>query len=130
MFQVYYMFAVLNYAEFGSWEEVKMNAPQALEEYQQFMKELPADERVRMSRVYRTSLRLTPSTCMCNTRCLFALGQTTHPTACQGHHHQPGLPPEQLRQIPHLKRRLAILLTQGSRAKRTGDLSVVSKTPT
>nr|XP_022321415.1 uncharacterized protein LOC111123409 isoform X1 [Crassostrea virginica]XP_022321416.1 uncharacterized protein LOC111123409 isoform X1 [Crassostrea virginica] len=43
--RVYYMFAVLNYAEFGSWEEVKMNAPQALEEYQQFMKELPDDER-------------------------------------------------------------------------------------
>lgn len=50
MFQVYYMFAVLNYAEFGSWEEVKMNAPQALEEYQQFMKELPDDERVRCLR--------------------------------------------------------------------------------
>lgn len=44
--QVYYMFAVLNFAELGSWDEVKIHGPQALKEYHQFMREIPMDERV------------------------------------------------------------------------------------
>ncbi|XP_048779049.2 uncharacterized protein LOC125682473 isoform X2 [Ostrea edulis] len=43
--RVYYMFAVLNFAELGSWDEVKIHGPQALKEYHQFMREIPMDER-------------------------------------------------------------------------------------
>ncbi|XP_062575420.1 uncharacterized protein LOC134237332 isoform X1 [Saccostrea cucullata] len=43
--KVYYMFAVLSFADLGSWDEVKTHGPKALEEFRDFMEELPTDER-------------------------------------------------------------------------------------
>lgn len=40
------MFTVLSFAEFGSWDDVKMNGRAALEEYDEFLKELPDSKRV------------------------------------------------------------------------------------
>lgn len=40
------MFTVLSFAELGSWDDVKMNGRAALEEYDEFLKELPDSKRV------------------------------------------------------------------------------------
>lgn len=43
--KVYYMFTVLSFAELGSWDDVKMNGRAALEEYDEFLNELPDSKR-------------------------------------------------------------------------------------
>lgn len=40
------MFTVLSFAELGSWDDVKMNGRAALEEYDEFLNELPDSKRV------------------------------------------------------------------------------------
>lgn len=77
------MFTVLSFAELGSWDDVKMNGRAALEEYDEFLKELPDSKRVGdLLEIANDKHRYN---CMLEfTRlyiCLLSIEQATYPTA-------------------------------------------------
>lgn len=77
------MFTVLSFAELGSWDDVKMNGRAALEEYDEFLKELPDSKRVRdLLEIANDKHRYN---CMLEfTRlyiCFLSIEQATYPTA-------------------------------------------------
>lgn len=77
------MFTVLSFAELGSWDDVKMNGRAALEEYDEFLKELPDSKRVSdLLEIVNDKHRYK---CMLEfTRlyiCLLSIEQATYPTA-------------------------------------------------
>lgn len=77
------MFTVLSFAELGSWDDVKMNGRAALEEYDEFLKELPDSKRV--SDLLEIAKDKHRYNCMLEfTRlyiCLLSIEQATYPTA-------------------------------------------------
>lgn len=77
------MFTVLSFAELGSWDDVKMNGRAALEEYDEFLKELPDSKRV--SDLLEIANDKHRCNCMLEfTRlyiCLLSIEQATYPTA-------------------------------------------------
>lgn len=77
------MFTVLSFAELGSWDDVKMNGRAALEEYDEFLKELPDSKRV--SDLLEIANDKHRYNCMLEfTRlhiCLLSIEQATYPTA-------------------------------------------------
>lgn len=78
------MFTVLSFAELGSWDDVKMNGRAALEEYDEFLKELPDSKRV--SDLLEIAYDKPRYNCMLEefTRlyiCLLSIEQATYPTA-------------------------------------------------
>lgn len=77
------MFTVLSFAELGSWDDVKMNGRAALEEYDEFLKELPDSKRV--SDLLKIANDKHRYNCMLEfTRlyiCLLSIEQATYPTA-------------------------------------------------
>lgn len=77
------MFTVLSFAELGSWDDVKMNGRAALEEYDEFLKELPDSKRV--SDLLEIANDIHRYNCMLEFTllyfCLLSIEQATYPTA-------------------------------------------------